>query len=413
MKILVVSPILPYRNVGHGGGTILFHLLESLSKRHEVSLAAMYEPFEKEKIAELHPMLEVVCALPRGETSVEHVSVQTAKARLFHKIGLWTRGFLNDAFSIPTSDVKAFSDAVLCHLSQRRYDIVQVEFPQWLSYFVRHVQTPNLVGAAHDVVFKVFERMRFQKKNVLHRLLLSLRYELTKRNELSTYKRLQCIYTLSESDKRLLLGAEPRLNVQTREAGFPLPPLTKTTREPKMIVFVGYLARGENQDGVWFMINEVMPILWRAHPDAALHVVGGGAPKNLLERHNGQTIVFHGYQENLHPFYQRARVMVVPVFIGGGIITKLIEALMHALPTVSTTIGNEGVQAKADEAVLIADTAVDFAKHINTLIESDEIHERISKAARQHFEQKFHIERVVQRLEESYQQLCNKSELCK
>lgn len=409
MKILVVSPILPYRNVGHGGGIILFHLLESLSKRHEVSLAAMYEPFEKEKIAELQPMLEVVCALPRGETSMERLSMQTSRARLFHKITLWTRGFLNDACSIPTPDVKAFSDAVLLHLLQHRYDIVQIEFPQWLSYFVRRVRTPKMVGAAHDVVFKVFERMRFQKKNLLHRLLLSLRYELTKRNELSTYKRLQYIYTLSESDKRLLLEAEPRLNVQTREAGFPLPPPTTITREPKMILFVGYLARGENQDGVWFMINEVMPILWRTHPDAALHVVGGGAPKNLLERHNGRTLVFHGYQENLHLFYQRARVMVVPVFIGGGIITKLIEALMHALPAVSTTIGNEGVQAKADEAVLIADTAVDFAKHINTLIESDEIHERISKAARRHFEQKFHIERVVQRLEESYQQLCNES----
>ncbi len=409
MKILVVSPILPYRNVGHGGGIILFHLLESLSKRHEISLAAMYEPFEKEKIAELQSMLEVVCAFPRGATSMERLSMQTSRAHLFHKITLWTRGFLNDAFSIPTPDVKAFSDTVLGHLSQRRYDLVQVEFPQWLSYFVRHIRTPKVVGAAHDVVFKVFERMRFQKKNVLHRLLLNLRYELTKRNELSTYKQLRCIYTLSESDKRLLLKADPRLNVQTREAGFPSLPLTKTTREPKMILFVGYLARGENQDGVWFMINEVMPILWRTHPDAALHVVGGGAPKNLLERHNGRTIVFHGYQENLHTFYQRAQVMVVPVFIGGGIITKLIEALMHALPTVSTTIGNEGVQAKDGEAVLIADTAIDFAKHIRILIENDEIHERISKAARQHFEQKFHIERVVQRLEESYQQLCNES----
>ncbi len=407
MKILVVTPILPYRNVGHGGGIILFHLLESLSKRHEISLAAMYEPFEKEKIAELQPMLEVVCALPRRETSTERLSMQTSRAHLFYKITLWTRGFLNDAFSIPTPDVKAFSDTVLLHLSQRRYDLVQVEFPQWLSYFVRHIRTPKVVGAAHDVVFKVFERMRFQKKNVLHRLLLNLRYELTKRNELSTYKRLQCIYTLSESDKRLLLKADPRLNAQTREAGFPLPPLTKTAREPKMILFVGYLARGENQDGVRFMINEVMPILWRTHPDAALHVVGGGAPKNLLEHHNSQTIVFHGYQENLHPFYQRARVMVVPVFIGGGIITKLIEALMHALPTVSTTIGNEGVQAKVGEAVLIADTAIDFAHHIITLIENDEIHERISKTARQHFEQKFHIERVVQKLEESYQQLSN------
>ncbi len=403
MKILVVSPILPYRNVGHGGGIILFHLLEALSKRHEVSLAAMYEPFEKEKIAELQAMLEIVCVFPRNETSVERIANQTARHSMLQKIALWTGGFLNDAFSMPTSDVKAFSDAVLLHLAQRRYDIVQVEFPQWLSYFVRRAHVPNIVGAAHDVVFKVFNRMRFQKRSALHRLLASIRYELAKRNEISTYKRLRCVYALSDSDKRLLLETEPELNVQTREAGFPLPPLPKMKRDPMMILFVGYLARGENQDGVWFMINDVMPKIWRTHPDAAFHVVGGGAPKKMLEHHNGRTIIFHGYQENLHRFYQQARVMVVPVFIGGGIITKFIEALMNALPTVSTTIGNEGVQAKANESVLIADTAADFAKHIITLIENDEMHQYMSNAARRHFENKFHIDRVVQTLEESYQ----------
>jgi glycosyltransferase involved in cell wall biosynthesis len=413
MKILIVSPILPYRHVGHGGGTILFHLLELLTKRHEISLAVMYEPSEQEKIAELRTMLKVVCALPRRETSMERLAMKASKNIVSQKVTLWIRGFLNDAFSIPTPDVKVFSDAVLLHLSQCRYDIIQIEFPQWLSYLVRKICTPNVVGAAHDVVFKVFERMRVQKKNVLHRLLLSLRYELAKRNELLTYKRLQCVYTLSDSDKRLLLEAEPMLNVQTRTAGFPLPPSTvKMKREPQMILFVGYLARGENQDGVWFMINDVMPILWRTHPTAALHVVGGGAPKKMLECHNGRTIIFHGYQENIQPFYQQARVMVVPVFIGGGIITKLIESLMNELPTVSTTIGNEGVQAEAGKAILIADTAADFAHHIRALIDDDELHQRISKAARRHFENKFHIERIVQTLEESYQQILNTTQPC-
>jgi hypothetical protein len=165
---------------------------------------------------------------------MERLAMKASKNIVSQKVTLWIRGFLNDAFSIPTPDVKVFSDAVLSHLSQCRYDIIQIEFPQWLSYLVRNIRTPNVVGAAHDVVFKVFERMGVQKKNVLHRLLLSLRYELAKRNEFLTYKRLQCVYTLSDSDKRLLLEAEPMLNVQTRTAGFPLPPSTvKMKRKPQ------------------------------------------------------------------------------------------------------------------------------------------------------------------------------------
>ncbi len=406
MKILVVSPVLPYRNVGHGGGVILFHLIEALSKHHEVALAAMYEPSETEKIAEVKETLKVVCATPRCETSAERLMTNALQAVFLQKAKMWVRGFLNDAFSVPTPDVKAFSDAVLAHLAQCDYDVVQVEFPQWLSYLVRRIRAKTVVGVAHDVVFKTYQRMRFQKKHALHRFIASLRYMLTKRNELLTYKQLRCVYTLSDFDKRLLLEANPTLKVEARLAGFPMPVIPPACkRDSKMILFVGYLARGENQDGVWFMIEKVMPLVWRRHPEAAFHIVGGGAPKQMLELHNGKTIIFHGYQEQLHPFYQRARLMVVPVFIGGGIITKLIEALMNALPTVSTTIGNEGVQAQANESILIANTAEDFAKHINSLIEDDALHQRLAQAGRRHFENYFHIERVVQKLEKSYRQL--------
>lgn len=402
MKILIVSPVLPYRHVGHGGGAILFSLMEAMAKRCELSLAAMHEPFEADKLAELSALANVVVAFPRQETS----ETALAKDGFFSKARLWASGFLNDAFSVPTRDVKAFSDLVLAHLARHRYDVVQIEFPQWLSYLAKRVRAPLVVGAAHDVVFKAFDRMRAQKKTLAHRALATLRYALEKRNELATYRRLRRVYALSDCDKTLLLQADPALKVETRRAGFVPPDLSNAIeRERKMILFVGYLARGENQDGVRFLLERAMPLVWRAVPDASLHVVGGGAPKWLLERHDGASVVVWGYQENLSAFYQRARAMVAPLFIGGGIITKLIESLMHGLPAVSTSVGNEGVQAKPDEAILIADSAEDFARCLVRLIEDDDLHRRISQAARRHFEANFHVERVATELCESYRRL--------
>lgn len=406
MKILVVSPVLPYRNVGHGGGTILFHLIQSLVKHNEIALAAMYEPFEKEKLEEISALVRVPIAVAREEMSAKRLEAIGGYRAVIQKTDLWIRGFLNDAFSRPTNDVRAFSNAVCEHVRQTHYDLVQIEFPQWLSYLVRRIDAPAVVGAAHDVVFKTFERMRVQKKNAVHQALATIRYMLTKHNELATYKRLRCVYTLSESDEHLLRQADPTLNIQTRRAGFPITIESGVAkRETTMILFVGYLARGENQQGVRFMIEKVMPILWQSCPQAVFHIVGGGAPKQLMAFHNAQTIIFHGYQENLQAFYQRARVMVAPIFIGGGIITKIIEALMNALPTVSTTIGNEGIQAKPNEAILIADNPTDFANQIRRLIEDDDLHAHISQAARHHFEEYFHIERVTERLQESYRQI--------
>ncbi|MCS6990021.1 MAG: glycosyltransferase family 4 protein [Chloroherpetonaceae bacterium] len=405
MKILIISPVLPYRNVRHGGGAILFSLMEALARRNDVALAAMREPFEKEKVEELKSLVEVVVDFPRRETSEESLAA-LANGGFASKARLWARGFLNDAFSVPTPDVKAFSDLVLAHLSERRYDVAQVEFPQWLSYFVKKIRAPIVVGAAHDVVFKAYDRMRVQKKNVAHRALATLRYALEKRNELATYRRLTRVYALSDFDKNLLLRAEPTLKAETRRAGFSPPAISSdATRERNMILFVGYLARGENQDGARFMIDDVMPLVWKTIPDAQLHVVGGGAPRWLLEKGDGRTIFFHGYQENLRAFYERARVMTAPLFVGGGIITKLIESLMNGLPAVSTSVGNEGVQAPPNEAILIADSAEAFAQAIARLIQDDELHRRMSEAARRHFEQNFRIERVAESLEESYRRI--------
>ena len=57
MKILVVSPFLPYPGVPHTGGKLVCFLLQTLVRNHSVYLVSRYYPGEENHIGELRKML--------------------------------------------------------------------------------------------------------------------------------------------------------------------------------------------------------------------------------------------------------------------------------------------------------------------------------------------------------------------
>jgi glycosyltransferase involved in cell wall biosynthesis len=48
-------------------------------------------------------------------------------------------------------------------------------------------------------------------------------------------------------------------------------------------------------------------------------------------------------------------LFIVPLRIGGGTRLKILEAMALGIPTVSTSIGCEGIEAENDKEIIIAD----------------------------------------------------------
>jgi glycosyltransferase involved in cell wall biosynthesis len=70
---------------------------------------------------------------------------------------------------------------------------------------------------------------------------------------------------------------------------------------------------------------------------------------------------FAGLVADLAPEYAQAGVVIVPLRAGSGTRIKILEAISHRRPVVSTTIGAEGLGLKHEEHILIADTPPEFA----------------------------------------------------
>jgi glycosyltransferase involved in cell wall biosynthesis len=81
--------------------------------------------------------------------------------------------------------------------------------------------------------------------------------------------------------------------------------------------------------------------------------------------------------EHLHS----AAVVIVPLRIGGGTRLKIYEAMAARRAVVSTTVGAEGLDYRAGDDILIADSAVEFANAVIGVLREPNLRVRIGNAA--------------------------------
>ncbi len=91
-----------------------------------------------------------------------------------------------------------------------------------------------------------------------------------------------------------------------------------------------------------------------------VNVVGCGDSSGLRDLAIGE-VHLAGTVADLRSWYEECDAVVVPIRAGGGTRVKVLEAFSYNRPVVTTALGLEGVEAAADQHVLVADSPEDFA----------------------------------------------------
>jgi len=79
--------------------------------------------------------------------------------------------------------------------------------------------------------------------------------------------------------------------------------------------------------------------------------------------------------------------------------------LAYGVPTVASSIANEGIGATPEQEVLLADDAATFAKQILALLRSSELRARLSQQAKLFVQRHFNLQESVAELVQDYQAL--------
>jgi len=155
------------------------------------------------------------------------------------------------------------------------------------------------------------------------------------------------------------------------------------------ILFLGSLDYSPNVHALAQLIDDVAPRLSRR--DATLTVVGSHPRPEVLQSAKRSPIptTVAGYVADTQPYWDAARVLVVPLRIGGGTRLKVLEALARGVPVVSTSIGCEGLGLSPGKELLVADDPEEFARCVDSVLESDELCRSLAAAGRATAEARF------------------------
>lgn len=132
--------------------------------------------------------------------------------------------------------------------------------------------------------------------------------------------------------------------------------------EKKDFMFIGNFLHEPNWNAVRYLKEVIWPILHERLPLAHLYIYGAYPSSKALQLHNAK-LNFHiiGRAENAKEVIEKARVMLAPLRFGAGIKGKLLEAMQYGTPSVTTSIGAEGMDLDSTWNGFIADDPKDFA----------------------------------------------------
>ncbi len=185
----------------------------------------------------------------------------------------------------------------------------------------------------HDVVSKLYDRMAVQRP------MLRLEAFLTRRWEQRVWSRVAQVTTLSEEDAAEIsvIGveacAEPVSGTVT---------IAKPAPVSGRIIFWGNMARAENEDAAVRLVNDILPRVKMAIPDAHVWIVGAH-PTERVRGLAAKDVTVTGFIDDPSPVLATASMAAVPLRLGSGVKIKVLETLEGGIPTVVSPVGGEGI----------------------------------------------------------------------
>jgi glycosyltransferase involved in cell wall biosynthesis len=329
------------------------HLFEEISRRHPVSIITLAQAGDRERFEREHA--------GRYETAV-FISKRPRLVNLL--IRFWYVLTLRCDFR--RLWVRAVQRALDRALATERFDAVYFSCVM-LGYY-RLPPGMRSIGDAHNVEHDVLARAAEITGSRLLKLYYRIQARSTRHDEIRLARSFSEVWATSARDAEQFVIARGDRRVSVVPNGIRVTPadpaavrrdLPVADHAP-VLLFVGLMSYFPNSDAVDYFLDGIFPAITARLPRARLRIVGADPPRRIKARaaHNVEVV---GRVPDVAPYYREVSAFIVPLRCGGGTRVKVLEAMLHRAPIVSTTLGCEGLQVRHGHSVLLADTPDAFA----------------------------------------------------
>ncbi len=259
----------------------------------------------------------------------------------------------------------------------------------------------------HNAEHMIWKRYSEQLNNIVLKIAVSLEAK-----RICKYEKMACDsarWVLAADDDVEILKKYSKENSQfviTNHLGneelLLLPDIKKNT-ENLRILYVGTLTWTANINGINWFIREILPDVESRISNVQFDVVGKYTNIDAFEQRDN--VHYHGFVDDLEPFYSDSVVFVCPLLFGSGTKIKLINALYRGIPVVTTSIGAESIELDDGKIGFIADEPQKFAQDIISLYENDNLWNLMSLAERRLARENLTWDKEIQKIDNLINQL--------
>lgn len=269
-------------------------------------------------------------------------------------------------------------------IKEEKIDITYIDHLHMAFYgklINEHFPEIKLILREHNAEYIFWERIYKEESNIFKKLLFwwqslkMLNYEKEITNIFD-----KCLM-ISSIDQIKLKKINPNIRAQVISTGINIQ--NYQASQPRKIIpfsllYVGDFSWLPNLKGILWFLRKVWPEVKRLFPKAKIFIVGKNPPKDIL-RYKNDDVIVTGYVQDVKPWIDRSEIFLVPLFSGGGIRVKILEAMAIGKPIISTSVGAEGIDIEDKKNILMADNEEDFIKSIKILFNNKEIRENLAK----------------------------------
>jgi polysaccharide biosynthesis protein PslH len=356
MKSLQLCIKLPFPLID--GGTMGFHhLTELLSEDEGDELHIIAFDTDKQKgVVEKVPQEYI----KKHQAQYPHISLSIKPWQAFLNL------FSDKSLNIIRFDQRQIHDLIREQLIKHEYDVVFIETLFMMPYFetITQYHKGKIVFRSHNVEYQIWQSLTADEKNPIKKWYLNLLTKRLKAYELNhsflahggtsvSLADIDFYHSIRKNFPFLFLPYSFRSFVPVRSA-YPSKP---------SFYFIGGMDWEPNLKAVKFIEEELVPLLEANNFEGKIWIGGRRMPQSWQSKPD-DIIQYVGEIDSLDVFLSRQHVLISPLFTGGGLKIKIVEALAKGINVITNLDGVVSLPSRPDEIVFVANNATQFADQI-------------------------------------------------
>lgn len=363
MRILVVLSRVPWP-LEKGDKLRAYHLIKELSRNNEIVLFCLsdrkVDPSAERKLKEF-------CS----EVMIHRMS------RIGLLFRLATSVFNDRPFQVNYFFSKRAKAAFDSYLEQHIPQHIYCQLVRTAAYAMPYSTLPKTMDYM-DALSTGMDRMAKAARWPM-RIAMKMERQRLANYEAQIYKNFErhTIISAQDADSMQLPGAVTIIPNGIDERYFE----EHATPKTRDILFTGNMMYRPNVESARYLVNEIMPIVWKQLPELKV-TLAGATPSPQIKALASDKVEVTGWVADILDVYRSASIFAAPMLINSGMQNKLLEAMATPLPCITTTLANNAIGATPDKEVLIGDTPEAFAQQIIDLYKNHELAENICSNGR-------------------------------